>query len=158
MFSPPLHLSSLPLGCMVSSLYSMRHHPLLAIVGYAMLLIASIILLVMLVEFDPQGASAKHPDHLLEGTLTQDGKTYALETASGSRIPLLRMDPPRVPVGSPIIAYLVPGENAAIPEFSLPHVPRSTADLLWTIAAVLVCMVLVAGDPRVAYFDIFDHA
>lgn len=94
----------------------------------------------------------------LTGTLLSVEGAYLLETASGSRLPLLRMDPPRVPVGSTIQAYRLPGTANAIAEFNLPHVPRSTADLLWVIGVLLVSMIMVAGDPRVAYFDIFDHA
>jgi len=124
-----------------------------------MLLLTSIVFLVILVEFDPEGASAKQPQNAVSGTLLEDANTYFLETASGSRLPLLRMERPRIPVGSPIYAYRLPGTDNAIAEFDLPHAPRSTSDLLTVIGVLLLCMIMVAGDPRVAYFDIFDdHA
>lgn len=132
-------------------------HPLLALLSYSLLLIVSIVFLVIAVEYDPEGAAAKYPEHALEGHFTLEQGIPYLQTEEHS-YPLHRTTPDDFDQGDFLIAYRTQN-GGAIPERALPHKPRTTAALLTTIGIMLLLMLGVRGDPSVAFYDfLHKHA
>ncbi len=121
------------------------------LLGICFVFLSSIILFVVIVEYDPVGKELKR-----QGT-----------SSTGS---VLSMDPPVVEVGGESyrllrhdaiwkleagkVLYGYHDEQAFMDESTIPHAPRNDTDFIIPILFFMISVAMLSCDPRILYIDV----
>ena len=135
-----------------------KHSPwktILALLGFFLYLLSLIITFVMVVEYDPLGKTFKEEG--VYHTVTRAEDQIHVRDTAGNMFPLLRTPESSRAVPETIGGYLHPTKEGFLPEYLIPHVPRSAEDMVIPLFFLFLSIVFMRLAPSVLFVDVLAH-